>query len=158
MGLVRKACFKDISISIIYLRCTINCLQNCFLYQFKKLACIYFKKFSYVYCLFRPQDGFDKIVRFCYFWGRDHIQTQCAYGWRDNFDLYGGYNSTNNTIPLYNYHYVASNKDSGNLFLKYFPGNGTFFLTRPPIIYLPGKLQIVRSITFDIYLPLITPK
>ena len=82
---------------------------------------------------------FSTVVHFCYYFGRDSLQsTQCGAsgdGWMPNFILNEGSIQTADAIPLHSYYSISG--QSTHLFLH---NNVNVTAFRPPkTFYLPGK-------------------
>ena len=93
-------------------------------------------------CSSRP--GFSTPVYFCEFDGRDLLHDgpcdPIRFGWRPNFELYGGANQTSNAIRLYHYHNTVPGYYSSNLFTT-----DDIMITgleaTPKSVYIPAQLQ-----------------
>ena len=96
--------------------------------------------------IFSSTQYFTERIQFCFVPQRDSIRYNCPGngGWRFNFALYGGTESTKNTIKLYSYYNTAQDRGSTNLFLtdQVNIQHLTILYDNPNIpneIFIPGK-------------------
>ena len=88
-------------------------------------------------------------MQFCYVPERDSIRNDCngkkGKGWTKNYQLYGGTNSTCQTITLYSYFNYNNGFHSTNLFLNNSINISNFLIYKfsdiPSEIFIPGKFM-----------------